>query len=489
MSSAMDASDEMLRFVMQTLRTGYKGTKTIVTSPITALNSLQRLQGNYEFVKRIFGDIKKTQKDVANAKTPDEIKKAIDGSYVGKLINLPGDNDKIIFAVKSKDIGDFAKYMKEHGEVAYILSDMKTPDGAEPYKMITVDKGELNKVQDFLRNKGVILSGRDTYTFDKQFVSQIRVMYNDLSREIELEKAREAAIKEQNLDKPVISAVDPKTNEKITITAIDEENISDVAENLVARKIDSNQEASTGFTQRSVENSQLKNDNLSERSGQELLRTKRKLLKTKSVEETKRESVISKKTTKKVRKSPGVKIAERNLNNKHINNEDGKSFAIHAPKFFKDDYVINADGLSPDVVRILQNSQNDGFTVYSIEDKTYISFKDDQISDFCLTLSPDASKVVDRKEVLSHLAVGDKDKLNHELGKLEMRREYTPKTSSWNMKTVKDKVKANRKEIDDKASKEAAQKANETYKQIQDMFSSAMKNVDLGGKIPDVPEL
>lgn len=489
MSSAMDASDEMLRFVMQTLRTGYKGTKTIVTSPMTAISTLQRMHSNFEFVKKIFGDTKKAQKEVANAKSPEEIKEAIEKSYVGKLIHLPGDNDKIIFGIKSKDVGDFAKYMKEHGEVAYILSDMKTPDGGEPYKMITVDKGEINKVQDFLRSKGIILSGRDTYTFDKQFVSDLRVMYNEVCREIEIETTRETAIKEQSLDKPVLSAVDPKTNEKITLTAIDEENISDVAENIVTRTIDSDKEVPLGFTQRSAGNLQLKNDNLSERSGNGLWRIKNEQLKTKSVGERKNESVISKKTTRKERKSLGVTIAERNLGNKHINNEDGKVFAMHAPKFFDDDFVINADGLNPDVVKILQNSQNEGFAVHSIDGKTFVSFKNAQIEEFYRTLSPDASKIVDRKEVLSYVAVGDKDRLNREFSKMDMKREYTPKTSSWNMKTVKDKVADSRKAIDDKAAKEAAQKASDTYKQMQDMFSNAMKNVDLGGKVPDVPVL
>ena len=480
MSSTMDASDEMLRFVMQVLRYGWKSVEAIATAPRDAIrgtnravNDIKEWRGNVKLIKELFGRAKNTQKELANAKSAQEIKDIIDKSYPGMLINIPGENDKVVFPIKAEYMADFSKYMKEHGESAYIMSDLKVEDGEEPLKMVTVDKGELNKVQDFLRSKTETLKGEDTYVWPKEFIQFLKDKYNDLSKEVEMESAREEAIRANKLDEIELVAKNPLESESKPISTVEVGNLADVGQNIVERTIDSKEPLHKDFSPRSVENVQLNNGNLSERSEKGLWTNKNEQPKRKS--ENVRKSVKNVKRTDMRIKSTGM--VGRKVRNLPIHGKDGMEFAEGLKVAFKDDYVVNISEIDQSKINLFKASTDKGFNIHSINDKTFVSFSKKQIDEFILSLSPDVTKKVDRISVLDKIAVGDKKAFAREYNMFELKSVSKPtEKASYTFAEAKERVKTAKVKFEE-------QRAKEISKNFKEAFESLVGAMNMSGAI------
>ena len=119
--SSLDASDEMLRFMTTLIRTGMKDCNGVVNLPSNAIKRArendqnrkwlgEKWRGNLDFIKNLYNHVRRTEKAVVNADTPQGRLDAINNSLLGSIIKIPGDNDKICFALKSSDTKEFAEY-------------------------------------------------------------------------------------------------------------------------------------------------------------------------------------------------------------------------------------------------------------------------------------------------------------------------------------------------------------------------------------------
>lgn len=473
--SSLDASDEMLRFMIQLLRTGYKDVNGVVHLPSNIIKSAREWDGNIKFVKEMFNRTKKDQIDAANAKSPQELKEVIDKSLIGAMIRIPGDNDKIVFEVKSKDMKEFAEYMKDHGDASYVMVDMKTTEGAEPGKIIILDKGELNKAQDFLRGKGIILDGKNTYVFPKEFIAEQRDKYREFVKEVEIETERDKAMADNKLDRPnEHAATDLITNETHVLSETDASHIDDAREHVLDRAVGTMEPASVGFLQRSDEICQSKNGNLSERSGQGLS-TSRSELQRKPRKNAKN-SVLSEKKNERINPKDlhGTVLAK--AGNRAVYGERGLTFVKGLQTPLKDDFVIDCSGLDPSALKIFKASELDGFNMHEFGENSYVSFGNKQIDEFIRTLSPDASKPLNKTEVLEKLAVGDKNHLAKEINKFELKRLNPPKEKAQHsMAKNREMVKEKRE-----AMKAVEEKSNEMTKKLTELIGQALGKVDLG---------
>ena len=483
--SSLDASDDMLRYMSTLLRHTKNGGKTIVTADLKALRFVSNTGSNIRYVRELYKRIAHTKSEVANTKTPEERLKAVDNSYTGKLIRLPGDNDKIIFGLDNENVGDFAAYMREHGNTPYILSDMRVAEGEKPMKMVTVDKGEMNKVTDFLRSKGEVLTGKEVYVISKDDMSVLRDKYKVFVQEIETEIERNKAVEAEKSDTNVFNAVEPLTQEVTPVTKLSEEEIAQSAMYTADNPIGEMPDGNEVFQPRSDENLLWTNDSLSEPSEKGLSIKKQDDLKKpnlKSNDIEKRVSLNDSKSSNQnslahqERKAAVVDKTD-NRAGKEIHDEYGQAFADSLPMPFDDDFLVDITDLDASKKEIIKVSDKYGF--HEVGGKQFASFRNDDIGDFVLTLSPDETKLVPREEVAKRISIGDKREF-HELytRKVEPIPYKNRKPSKANLEVHKREYVKPHREME-----EAKQAANEAQK--LDALRDLLGN--LGNKVPDVP--
>lgn len=493
--SSLDASDEMLRFMTTLIRTGMKDVNGVVNLPSNAIKRArendqnrkwlgEKWRGNLDFIKNLYNHVRRTEKAVVNADTPQGRLEAINNSLLGSIIKIPGDNDKICFALKSSDTKEFAEYMKAHGDVSYVMSDMKIEDSSEPYKMVILDKGELNKAQDFLRGKGEILDGKNTYTIPKEFITAERQMYRELVKEVDIETQRDKALADNKLDKPIEhEAKTSITGETHTVSSVDVAHIDESREHILDKSIGSSEQSSLGFSQRSDENLQSKNGNLSGRSEQGLWINKNENRKKPRRSDRELGKSANDSINKDLRGLDRIKVS-----NRPVYGEQGLHFVRNIKSPLKEDFVFDASKIDASALNVFKASELDGFKLQDVGGKAYLCFNKKQIGEFLLTLSPETSKPLDKKNVLNALAVGDKRHIAREISKFELKRDNPEKpTSLHSMAKNKEYVKEKRDDMAKEAAK-ANEKADEMNKKLAEFITQALGKADLG-KVADVGDV
>ena len=365
---------------------------------------------NKDVAKTLFRYLMKRKARMDNAISSEELKCLKDDDYYSKLVNLKGDNDKLVFKLDTQHEPQFVRYMRANGDVQYIISDMQDPQ----MKLVTIDKGEIVKVQDFLRTHcDRHLEGNECYIWKAETIQEMKKLYTVYEHEVEQLEAHEQELTSERRNDVVTRSENPIDGTVKPIHQTEAEmvmsNSSAMNESFMEEPTEV-KEISPDFTQRSEGNTILikTQDNPSGRSDLQLpSKNERKKLDSQkqptkpSIQKANQRGLAPKKTKTQV---PARLLVSHKKAEKNIVRSNYREITKNERKFSRDDtFVIRVSEKQYDSLK----EKMPDCTFYRGKSYRYISLKEKNIEKFCLSLSVDEVEKMNVDQIHSTLMVGE----------------------------------------------------------------------------------